>query len=553
MPPFQYSDYHNPYVGSIAELMMAGPNAHARAAEASGQVWGRTISNIGEAIGNIPAQVQHQKVQQQEQQIREQQIAENAANLKRQADVKAGKDALAAAIKQFTTADPKNGRAVTDYEKVSQAVSAAGFPDQGQSYLKMAADNAESLDKLHESTLSHGRQQLATIGDLAYTAKSPQDFISGLGLATTSQLVDEATAHKLADDATGDGWQAMKERYQQFSPKWQKLNEPVKLGEGEKLTVPATGQVLATGGEKPKSEWETFTGSYAKSLGKQTWNELSPHEQMSGFHEFTVSKQDPALASLLKESQQLRIAMEKAQLGQQPTKEDATLIADLIDTHKMAPSQLTLFGGMGAAGAAFKRMVGTELVKKNPEFNWEQAESDYQFAKSPGFQNTVRYMDAVVESIPRLQQNATKLANGKFKSWNALKNAAAAEFNSADVKALKTDVLLVGDEVAKILQGGGSGSATSDAKLKQAAEIFSTSDDVPAIVAAVDEVQYLIGNRRNTLTRGTFAEHREPPAPAKAAPVAATPKLGDVVTVKGQRIRVTKIGADGQFEGMPVP
>jgi hypothetical protein len=81
------------------------------------------------------------------------------------------------------------------------------------------------------------------------------------------------------------------------------------------------------------------------------------------------------------------------------------------------------------------------------------------------------------------------------------------------------DALLVGDEIAKILQGGGTGSGVSDAKLKQASDLISTSDSVPAVAAAIKEVQFLIGNRRQSLTRGTYMERPSTPA--------ATPAAGD--------------------------
>ena len=199
-------------------------------------------------------------------------------------------------------------------------------------------------------------------------------------------------------------------------------------------------------------------------------------------------------------------------------------------------------------------MVGTEALKLDPNFDWEEAQSTFDLSKSTGFQNTVRYMDAVTESIPRLMQNATKLANGKFKTWNAILNAGKEQFSSTDLKAFKTDAVLVGDEVAKILQGGGTGSGTSDAKLKQAQDLINTSDSVPAIASAMTEVQALIANRRRSLVRGTYYERQGASAAQTPAQTATStpPKLGEIVTVKGVRLRVTKINPDGSYEGVGV-
>jgi len=220
------------------------------------------------------------------------------------------------------------------------------------------------------------------------------------------------------------------------------------------------------------------------------------------------------------------------QMDQMPTKEHAASVAEDLINHRLAPEQLaSLFSTRGKEGLAFKLHVTSEARKLDPSFNFEEASANYGLVKSAGFQNTVRYMDSVLESIPRLQETATKLGNGRFRTWNAVKNATANQFNSTDLKRFKTDAMLVGDEVAKILQGGGSGSATSDAKLKQAQEIFSTSDSVPAIAAAVEEVNALIGNRRRALTRGTYMEGQAPQTPA-----ATGPRVGERRTHNGQTI-----------------
>jgi hypothetical protein len=173
---------------------------------------------------------------------------------------------------------------------------------------------------------------------------------------------------------------------------------------------------------------------------------------------------DPDMAALAKQSAEMRIALEKMQLGQQPTPEQIDMYAQLLLNNKMAPSQLQIqAGGMGQQGRAFLRQVQMAAMRQNPDFNFEEAESTYQLTKSPAFQNTVRYMDSVISSAPRALQTARLLANGRVRGINALINAGKNQFNNVDLKRFKTDVLFVSDEIAKILQGGGSGSGTSDA------------------------------------------------------------------------------------------
>ena len=175
--------------------------------------------------------------------------------------------------------------------------------------------------------------------------------------------------------------------------------------------------------------------------------------------------------------------------------------ADDLFNKRISPSQLVAqIGGRGAQKNLIMNHIKDELKKKDPNFNWEDAEATYQLAKSPGFQQTVRYIDNTIDSLPRLQAAADKLNNGTFKSLNALKNMTAQQLNGVDIRVFDTDRQLVGDEIAKLLQGGGTGSGTSDKKLEQGQNIIKTSDDPKLVAATLKEVGDLIHIRRNSLT-----------------------------------------------------
>lgn len=230
---------------------------------------------------------------------------------------------------------------------------------------------------------------------------------------------------------------------------------------------------------------------------------------------------DPELTDLLKESAMTRNALLKMQQGMMPTKEDAAAIADDIVTHKLAPSQINLIvQSRGGMGSGFKTMIEREVRRMDPAYNWQEGESNYQLVKSPTFQQTVRYMDGVRESLPRLQQTANALANGNVRFVNGLRNMTGNQLNDPTLKAFRTDVLLVADEIAKILQGGGTGSGTSDAKLKQASSVIDASDSPAAIAASLKEVKFLMDNRRKSLTRGTYLENQAGAADATSDPAA---------------------------------
>jgi hypothetical protein len=201
---------------------------------------------------------------------------------------------------------------------------------------------------------------------------------------------------------------------------------------------------------------------------------------------------------------------------------NAPATADDIINHRISPSQVQAQAGFGKMKAARTDHITAEIRKTDPSFNWEDAEASYQLTKSPAFQQTIRYIDNTIESLPRLQAAADKLNNGTFKSLNALKNMGAQQLNGVDIRVFDTDRQLVGDEIAKILQGGGTGSGTSDKKLEQGQNIIKTSDDPKLVAATLKEVSSLIGIRRNSLTRGTPYEKGGVggtgiPAPSNAA------------------------------------
>ncbi len=194
------------------------------------------------------------------------------------------------------------------------------------------------------------------------------------------------------------------------------------------------------------------------------------------------------------------------------------LAADVVE-HRMSPSQLMqqLGGGRSETAAARRRMVEREIKQLDPKFNFQQAEADYSFSKNPSFQNTIRFMDSVSGSIPIVIKRANELGNGNIRLINGLANLSKDQLNDPKLKKFQTDALLVADEIAKILQGGGTGNGTSDAKMRQAQQIIRASDSPKAIAAALEDVQQLIGYRRESLTTGTYLEGTEPRTPGSNA------------------------------------
>jgi hypothetical protein len=524
---------------TIAGLIQQQGADRARSTEALGAVYGGALRDIGQTAQQTIAVATDPK----------------RLELRRQAQAR---EALTGILK--TT--PVGSDGAPDHATIAKRLGQAGFPDYAEAYTSTAVKNAESLSTLDKMKRDAAKavqdlqaHTLATVGDAAFHADTPEKFLASVGYLAAHGQLDETTANGVLDQAQQagpDGWKSVRETFLQHSPAWLKqqeeLRKPVKVGENEKVIIPATHEVIAeggvkplvvpegstvidpvshavlfTGGQKALDEFQTFKQSYPKTLGKTDWVSLTPEQQVGALGKYAESKADPALRAAALAQKNLAELMAKAQLDAMPTPAQAASVAEDLVAHRIAPEQLaSLFSTRGKEGLAFKLAVTSEAKKLQPDFNFEEASSNYNLVKSPGFQNTVRYMDSVQESMPRLLDAANKLGRGSFRSWNALQNAAANQFNSVDLKKLKTDALLVGDEVAKILSGGGSGSATSDAKLKQAIELISASDSVPALAAALGEIDALIGYRRKALTRGTYMEGTSAVKPAEPPP---QPKL----------------------------
>lgn len=527
-------------MGDIAQLIIEQGRQAAAARAAQGEIWGRAIGNIAQVPGQVMAQQRantelagQQAELQQRMALQGQQQTINAGTIADQAAVRAGTPYM----NKLLAADIYKDDGSIDIAKGSKMIEAGGMPDTLQSQFRShalawnesAAKTSEAQQKAREAQLAAqtaadthlGNGALAlTTGDHPYDAGETDAFIGHAVL--NGALSKEEGAAMLAQNQQPGGTKAVVDRLVGRRPP----TAVTVLPEGATAARFTPGQppdILAAGQPKPKDEFQSFKDTYAAQNGVKTWEQLSPPQQQAGFAAFTKAKQDPAMAAVALSNAQLNETMKRLQIGQQPTPEDAQVTAESIIKHQLAPSQMaSMFGGFG--GAAFKRMVGTAAAKMDPNFDWEQAESDYQFGKTPGFQNTVRLMGSIQESLPRLQQSADKLANTNVRFVNGVANMTKDQLNDPTLKAFQTDALFVSDEAAKILQGGGTGSATSDNKLTQAQKVFRDSDSPAAISAAAKEVNDLIGYRHKTLTRGTYLERQQgasstppPPVPANVA------------------------------------
>lgn len=156
------------------------------------------------------------------------------------------------------------------------------------------------------------------------------------------------------------------------------------------------------------------------------------------------------------------------------------------------------------------------MAVNGKHYNISQADRDYKFATNVQTQNTLNYLGSLVGS-----DNGSGLAGGNLDQLISLSNArikptdkmsitgreaynagqglpalndatqwAKIQTGDPQMAAYYGTLLEVSDQVAKVLQGGGSG-ATSDAKLAQAQSLFQkgfTPDQVSAVATQLKEL-----------------------------------------------------------------
>ncbi len=151
------------------------------------------------------------------------------------------------------------------------------------------------------------------------------------------------------------------------------------------------------------------------------------------------------------------------------------------------------------------------MKKDGKPFSFAGAEKNYKFASNVQTQNTLNFLSSLVgnderhpgggnldelvsqsDNIPRTQLPPL---NDTI-AWSKLKTGDA---RYASYYAAATEV---SDQVAKILQGGGSGGNTSDAKLKQAKELFDIGFTPDQVKAVASTLKTLLVNRKESMISG---------------------------------------------------
>jgi hypothetical protein len=166
--------------------------------------------------------------------------------------------------------------------------------------------------------------------------------------------------------------------------------------------------------------------------------------------------------------------------------------------------------------------------KYGKPFDLAQTQTDYKFANEPATQNTLKYLNSLTGSkggkgnLDALVSLSNNIDRTEFPSINDAEAWAKIQSGDPKMAAYRTAVTEVADQVAKILQGGGSGGGTSDAKLHQAAGLFATGFTKGQITEVASTLRDLLANRKTELIGDNRYLQKQFGAP-KAAPQAVIP------------------------------
>ena len=497
---YQENAYVNPYVNSIAESLSAPARIRANALRQTGaiqanaqqqrgQIAGQTAQQIGQTIAAIPQQIQQQQVTNDEATLRAAQIA----TVKRQ---QAATQALGAAIKQYPG----------DNAAIAKALDEAGFPEQGASWLKTTTDNAENISKLATIKTSYAKHVRETVGDLAYGAKTPQEFISSIGILAATGEIDEPTALKMAEAASDPAaMEQIRNQYLQFSPRYLAEQKAIQDAKGRPVSP---GQVVPILGDEPPAgpvapdvpkpansqeaefrlDGKDVKGDYVPGVGGQPGKYFYNGQDVTG----KVTKIPPASATPRPEGLTPNAALD-ATLKLRDRFVRETQAAQLVKTQyeQMKSSLDAVKKGSAAAGSQ-----GVLVT----------------------FQKILDPTSVVRESEYARSSSGLSLLNRLEGQWMKIQQGGA----GVSVGELETFVKLAEQWVKN--------SATA---AKQTQE-------------QINNIATEYGLKPENITRDMGASVVPPPQAANA------PKLGEIVTVKGQKVRVTAIKPDGTYQGVPV-
>lgn len=150
------------------------------------------------------------------------------------------------------------------------------------------------------------------------------------------------------------------------------------------------------------------------------------------------------------------------------------------------------------------------MATTGKHFDIAQAGRDYKFANNAATQNTLNYFKSLVGTadgngnlsggnLDELKSASDAVTRTSFPALNDAAAWARETAGDPTISNYQVVVTEVADQIAKILQGGGTGSGTSDAKLQQAQNMFNSGFSKDQINGIISTVEPLLVNRAKAM------------------------------------------------------
>lgn len=231
-----------------------------------------------------------------------------------------------------------------------------------------------------------------------------------------------------------------------------------------------------------------------------------------------LSSQQSMKLAAQKSPYELALLQAQTSKAQADAKKAATAINDNGDTVNslaqqladgtLAPSELSKrTSGAGANYNAILTAAGKLLGTNGKPVNIAQLDRQYKYATNVQTQNTLNYLGSLVGgngqtgNLDDLKTISNAIDRTQFPALNDVEAWAKLQTGNPQIVAYNATVTEVADQIAKILQGGGTGSGTSDAKLAQASALFQKSFTKEQINATIDAIKPLLVNRGKNIVK----------------------------------------------------
>lgn len=288
MPPFRFDTYHDPYVGTIADLMQKPADVQAAAALARGQAYSQAAQNIGNTVAGTIQRATDPRAKIEAAQLQD--IQERQRGAKVMDSLMAGGQPLppgSVGPQQESYLDPSG---LFDVPKLTQALSQAGVGHLAPDLVKGAEAINDSILKHQQLQQQADQQHAVMLGDMADgTIKLLR---SGVPIDQALDLVSQpALATKRI---APDEYNQVKSRLLSMPPEQQQAAlsslmdaaakfAPTKTLGKDAIEVDRYNRIRATNKVPEKVTPEQATiDAYIASLKKPTgttWESLTPEER----------------------------------------------------------------------------------------------------------------------------------------------------------------------------------------------------------------------------------------------------------------------------------